>query len=175
MDPVVAAALITTHTTVHGLPHSTAPVAKAEKVKRPCISSAGTTEDGQYFTFRWSEVKLSGTDKVIQLLECCDDQLRRDLSRSTGETLVGNTEVEVLAAMKILAVREENIMVARVTLHKIEVNLFTLMGLDFEGKQVYVNFCDNVQTVKLMWTIQRRYFEMCYVRDWRTQRYNLNY
>ena len=82
-DPLVAAAFITTHATVHGLPHSTAPVVKAEKVKRPCILSAGTTEDWQYFTSRWSDyveaTKLSGTDKVIQLLECCD-QLRRDLT-----------------------------------------------------------------------------------------------
>ena len=46
LDPMVAAALITTHATVHGLPHSAAPVAKAEKVKRPCISSAGTRRIG---------------------------------------------------------------------------------------------------------------------------------
>ena len=124
MDPVVAAALIMTHATVHGLPHSAAPVAKAKKVKHPCISSAGTTEDWQYFTSRWSDyvkaTKLSGTDKVIQLLECCDDQLRRDLTRNAGGTLLGKTEVEVLAAMKILAVREENVMVARVTLHNMK-------------------------------------------------------
>ena len=124
VEPVVAAALITTHATVHGLPHFAASVAKAEKVKHPCISSAGTTEDCQYFTSRWSDyveaTKLSGTHKVIQLLECCDDQLRRDLTRNAGGTLVGKTEVEVLAAMKILAVREENVMVARVTLHNMK-------------------------------------------------------
>ena len=33
-------------------------------------------------------------------------------------TLTGKTEDEVLAAMKTLVVREENVMVARVTLHK---------------------------------------------------------
>ena len=124
VDPVVAAALITTHATIHGLPHSTAPVAKAEKVKCPCISSARTTGDWQYFTSRWSDyveaAKLLGTDKVIQLLECCDDQLRRDLTRNVGGTLVGKTEVEVLAAMKILAVREENVMVAIVMLHNMK-------------------------------------------------------
>ena len=81
VDPVVAAALITTHATVHASHH---PTAKAEKVKRPCISSAGTTEDWQYFISRWNDyvraTKLSGTDRVIQLLECCDDQLRKNLS-----------------------------------------------------------------------------------------------
>ena len=73
VDPVVAAALITTHATVHGLLHSTAPVAKAEKV---AYCPLGQWRIWQYFTSRWSDyveaTKLSGTDKVIQLLECCD-------------------------------------------------------------------------------------------------------
>ena len=42
---VVAAALLTTHATVHASSHPVVPMAKAEKVKRPCISSAGTMED----------------------------------------------------------------------------------------------------------------------------------
>ena len=124
VDPVVAAALITTHATVHALPHLATPVAKAEKVKRPCISSSGTTEDWHYFISRWSDyvkaTKFSGTDRVIQLLECCDDQLRRDLTRNAGGTLTGKTENEVLAAIKILAIREENVMVARVILHNMK-------------------------------------------------------
>ena len=105
-------------------PHPVVPVAKAEKVKRPCISYAGTTEDWQYFRSRWSDyvraTRLSGTDKVIQLLECCDEQLQKDLTRNTGGTLTGKTEDEVLAAIKTLAVREENVMVARVTLHNMK-------------------------------------------------------
>ena len=35
VDPVVAAALITAHATIHASSHSVAPVAKAEKVKCP--------------------------------------------------------------------------------------------------------------------------------------------
>ena len=124
VDPVVAAALITTHATVHALPHPVVPAAKAEKVKRPCVLSAGTTKDWQYFRSRWSDymraTKLSGTDKVIQLLECCDEQLRKDLTRNTGGILTGKTEDEVLAAIKTLAVREENFMVARVILHNMK-------------------------------------------------------
>ena len=64
--------------------------------------------------------KLSGTDKVIQLLECYDEQLQKDLTRNAGGTLTGKTEDEVLAAIKTLAVREENVMVARVTLHNMK-------------------------------------------------------
>ena len=62
--------------------------------------------------------KLEGTDKIIQLLECCDEQLRKDMTRNAGGTLTEMTEDEVFAAMRRLAVREENTMVARVTLHQ---------------------------------------------------------
>ena len=62
-----------------------------------------------YFETRWVEYRdgthLRRDDIVVQLLECCDDELRRDLTRSNG-----GTEVNVLAAIKVLAVRSENIM-----------------------------------------------------------------
>ncbi len=57
--------------------------------------------------------ELKAADRVLQLLECCDEQLRRDLTRVAGGTLADKSEEDVLAA---LAVREENTMVARVTL-----------------------------------------------------------
>lgn len=121
VEPVVAAALITAHVTSHRTPGGPTPAARAEKVKRPSVSSAGTTEDWQYFKSRWSDytkaTKLEGTDKIIQLLECCDEQLRKDLTRNAGGTLTEMAESEVLEAMRRLAVREENTMVARVTLH----------------------------------------------------------
>ena len=124
VEAVLTAALITAHATTHGPSHSATPSARAEKVKRPSISSAGTTEDWQYFKSRWSDyvkaTKLDGTDKIIQLLECCDEQLRKDLTRNAGGTLTGMMEDEVFAAMRNLAVREENTMVARVTLHNMK-------------------------------------------------------
>ena len=79
------------------------------------------TEDWQYFKSRWNDyvkaTRLEGTDRIIQQLECCDDQLSKDLTRNTGCTLTEMTENEVFAAMRRLAIREENTMVARVTLH----------------------------------------------------------
>ena len=60
---------------------------------------------------------MEGTDRIIQLLECCDDQLRKDLTRNAGGTLTEITEDEVFTGMRRLAIREENTMVARVTLH----------------------------------------------------------
>lgn len=124
VEAVLAAALLTAHATTHGSSHGATPMARAEKVKRPGISSAGTTEDWQYFKSRWSDyvkaTKLDGTDRIIQLLECCDEQLRKDLTRNAAGNLTEMTEDEVFAAMRKLAVREENTMVARVTLHNMK-------------------------------------------------------
>ena len=50
---------------------------KADKVRRPTITGGGSSEDWQYFVTRWEEyaaaTKLSESDKVLQLLECCDE------------------------------------------------------------------------------------------------------
>ncbi|CAC5390777.1 unnamed protein product [Mytilus coruscus] len=82
---------------------------------------AGTSEEWAYFESRWSDyveaTKIAGRDKVVQLLECCDEQLRKDLTRSAGGSLTNKPVQEMLAAIKKLAVREENTMMARVTLH----------------------------------------------------------
>ena len=94
--------------------------AKPEKVKRPSISLSGTTEEWNYFVSRWTEykaaTKVSGGEATLQLLECCDEQLRRDLIRSNGGALNSKSEKDVLEAIRTLAVREENIMVLRVEL-----------------------------------------------------------
>ena len=93
---------------------------KAENVRRPSISMGGTSEEWQYFLTRWDDyktaTKIAGVDLVIQLLECCEEDLRKDLTRSAGGSLTNNAEEDVLRRMKALAVRQENIMVARVEL-----------------------------------------------------------
>ena len=56
----------------------------------------------------------------VQLLECCDSKLRRDVTRnSIGPLPVAeSTEVDLLAAIRLLAVREENSKVARMALSR---------------------------------------------------------
>ena len=108
----------TPHTTTSG---NTATSARVKKVKRPSISSAGTSEDWTYFLSRWEDyvaaAQVTGKDKIVQLLECCDDQLHKDFTRSAVSTLTNKTEENVLKYIEILAVREENVMVALVTLN----------------------------------------------------------
>ena len=117
--PEVLTRLIDLHArTAHPVaaPPTSQASAKAEKVKRPTISAAGTSEEWAYFVLRWSDYKaathLAGTDVVYQLLECCDDALRRDLTRTFG-ALTCLDEPVVLDKIKVLAVRQENVMVAR--------------------------------------------------------------
>ena len=122
LDASIVAALITAHATAHApaAPQHAA-ATKVEKVRRPTIAIGGSTEDWQYFTTRWKEyvsaTKLTGADVVIQLLECCDEPLRKDLTRSAGGSLTNKTADEVLASIRQLAVTQEKTMVARATLH----------------------------------------------------------
>jgi hypothetical protein len=102
---------------------STAPSAsRVQRVSRPTISLGINSEEWSYFLTRWEDyveaTKVSGKEKIIQLLECCEEDLRKDLTRTAGGTLSNRPEEEVLAAMKLLAVRQENTMVARVALYE---------------------------------------------------------
>ena len=92
LDPQVLLALIQMHArTAHPLTADTraqSPTAKPEKVKRPTITSSGTNEEFTYFCQRWNgyklATKLTGNDVIYQLLECCDEPLRKDLTRTYG-------------------------------------------------------------------------------------------
>ena len=95
---------------------------KAEKVRRPSITSAGTSEEFTYFQQRWQgyklATKLQGRDIIFQLLECLEEPLRKDLTRTYGD-LTAQDETSVLGFIKTLAVRPENHLVARVQLQQL--------------------------------------------------------
>ena len=120
VDPAIAAVVLSTHAIIH----SRAVKAKPAPVKRPEISSGGTTEGWSYFLTRWRSysqaVELQGKDTTIQLLECCDTKLRRDVTRNCVGPLhlEDFTEENLLKAIRALAVREENPKVARVALSR---------------------------------------------------------
>ncbi len=120
MNPAVAAAVLSAHAIIH----SQTPRAKPVPVRRPEISAGGTTEGWTYFLTRWraysQAVHLTPGDASIQLLECLEAKLRRDVTRNmVGPLPIENTpEVDLLAAIRALAVREENPKVARVALSR---------------------------------------------------------
>ena len=126
LDATVLSQLISIHAQSAHPPTAPQPqlhAAKMERVRRPTISSAGSTEEWEYFLSRWDEYKLAtrmeGQDILLQLIECADEDLRKDLNRAYG-TLTNDTEENALKKMKTLAVKLENILVARVHLHNLK-------------------------------------------------------
>ena len=91
---------------------------KAEKAKRPELTSEVSDEDWSYFTSRWTQYKkatgLTGEDIVTQLLECCNEQLRRDHHRTFSGATETNDEETVIAQLKQIAVCKRNLAVNRV-------------------------------------------------------------
>ena len=95
-----------------------------------------SSENWQYLVQRWTDDKAATniyeSDIKMQLLECCDESLKRDLHRS-DKTISSKSKTSVLSAIKRLAVREENTMVSR--------NLLQSMQFDCGNK---VNFTDEM-------------------------------
>ena len=79
--------------------------AKIEKFRRPTISAARSNEDWSYFLTRWQEypdaTKVTGKDRVLQLLEYYKENLRKGITRNAGGSLANKTEDQVLEAIKI--------------------------------------------------------------------------
>jgi len=103
---------------------NSAPASSIPKLKRPVISAGGSSEEWSYFLIRWKDyiaaTNITGASQILQLLECCDDELRRDVTRSAGGSLANQTEAEVLNTIKSLAIRVENPMVARTILSEMK-------------------------------------------------------
>ena len=108
VEDALAAVLISVHsngTHISAPTNSTAATqntnaTKIEKVTRPKISAAGSSKEWSYFLTHWQEyinaTEVSGNDKVIQLLECCDENLRKDITRNAGRSLANKTMDQVL-------------------------------------------------------------------------------
>ena len=94
------------------------------KLKRPSITADSSTEDWSYFLSRWGTykraTKLSGLDVTVQMLECCDEELRKNLTRVHKNSVANMDESELLGAIKRLAVIEESTLVSRYKLHNLQ-------------------------------------------------------
>lgn len=112
----IVVALLNLHAKSH-----TAASANVEQMRRPMISSVGSTQDWDFFIHRWNAYKtgtaLTGSRIASQLLQCCGEELLRDVMQSAGYSLENETEKEVLAAIEAVAVKADNSLVARYKLH----------------------------------------------------------
>ena len=95
-------------------------MSKVEKLKYPTIALVGMGEAWSYFITRWGEykagTKLVRSDVITQLLECCVEERRKDITCAADKSLADSAEKDVLTVMKALALQTENTMVARVAL-----------------------------------------------------------
>ena len=94
---------------------------RRERPKRPEIRSEESEEDWAYIIKRWDQYKtqceLTGSEVILQLLECCSEQLRREHHRQhPAIDITSATENDVLEQLHRLSVRQQNKMVARVKL-----------------------------------------------------------
>ena len=98
LDAATVAALITTHSIIHN--NAPTPVTAEKAPPRHLLAGEGWS----YFLSRWtgykSAQKLAGKELIIQLLECCDENLRKDLTRGQGGTLTDKPEADVLNAIR---------------------------------------------------------------------------
>ena len=78
------------HTQVGGDPQMQPAKAKIDKVRHPTVSAAGSSEEWSYFETRRGDyvkaTKITGKDKVIQLLECCDEPLLPETQAEASPT-----------------------------------------------------------------------------------------
>ena len=112
------------HLVYHQQTHASINSGKAIKLSRPILAAENSTEDWIYFVTRWdsykSATKLQGAEVTAHLLECCDEALRKDLSRVHRNSLPAMDEVNLLKAIKRLAVIEESTLVSRYNLHNMK-------------------------------------------------------
>lgn len=106
--------------TAHNMntPLSTAWATMPKKIQHPVISAARTSEEWAYFVQRQLDYKSAthlDENDVFQLLECCNEILRKDLTK-TFNALASTDKQTVLHNIKSLAVCQENIMIALVWL-----------------------------------------------------------
>lgn len=107
-----AVAVLNSHTASHTSGSST------ERRKRPTIKTEITLQDWTYFLRCWQLYKKStnirGDLMVCELLDCCSEELAKDIDRTHSEIDTMNEE-EILTAIKERAVIIENPVVAQVT------------------------------------------------------------
>ena len=85
---------------------------KPEKFPRPSLEVDSTSEAWEDFGATWTQHKeeynLSGKELIRKLHACCSTDLKTSLSRLTCGKQFEQTEKDLMALMKQLAVRHQN-------------------------------------------------------------------
>ena len=123
---------------------------KTEKLKRPPLSIDNTIDEWNYFESRWQNYKqatrLKDSDITTQLLECCDETLRKDLTKVHRDSLYRMNEADLLKAIRRLAVHEENALVSRFKLYNMQQGLDEPMRTYAARLKGQANICNMTVT-----------------------------
>ena len=121
LDAAFAAALNTSLGMHDKAAHSQAPVSNL-KLKPPTVSAGSTPDQWSAFTRQWTMYKsgmsVPANMSATALFYCCDEDLKTDLMRDLQADVSSMPELDLLAAIKRLAVKEESTLVHRIKLSK---------------------------------------------------------
>ena len=88
---------------------------KRDNVKRPVLNIDITEDEWSYWASNWKDYKKSTNvkpeDAVVELKECCDEVLRRELHRQHPNGFVN--EEDIIPKLKNIAVKKRNRAVVR--------------------------------------------------------------
>lgn len=121
LDVAFAAALNTSLQMHDKTAHAQITPAKL-KLKPPTVGAGCTPDQWSSFTRQWEMYKsgmaIAPTQSSTALFHCCDDELKTDLMRDLQRDVATMDEVNLLSAIKRLAVKDESILVHRIRLGK---------------------------------------------------------
>ena len=91
------------------------------KVDRPVLKPICDHEGWEFFKYEWSNYKtamgISGATTSAHLYGCLDEELKRDLQKSSQGTAASDmTENDLMSAIKKLAVKQESKLAHRIKL-----------------------------------------------------------
>ena len=84
--------------------------------------------------------KQQNSDMVIQLLKCCEEQLRKDLTSNAGALPTSKSVDEVMAVIKKLAKTPWSLVYNFTTCVKTGMRRYAASVLAYEEKPAYANF-----------------------------------
>ena len=125
--PSSLASALSTALTLHAQTEHPPPTSRQEsaptlKLKSPSISAGSTPDQWSSFQRQWSMYKtgmsIPDTMHATALFHCCSEELMNDLMRDLQEDVSLMAEMDLLAAIKRLAVKEESTLVHRIKLSK---------------------------------------------------------
>ena len=122
LEPALAMQMLAMHTSTNHVASTANDVNSAgnkpQALKRPQATLDMSETSWRDFESQWLRYKRSTGLRdqeaaIDQLVSCCSDDLRMDINSETGDALNHMTEAEILAAMRLIAVRKTNPMVHR--------------------------------------------------------------